>query len=271
VTTPGFVLRQRVRYSYDAAVTNLHQELRVVPPPRHRGQHRRMWGVSVEGVDTWTLASRVDSFGNFVIDVDVPRVDRLVDFVVEVETGIGRRPSNAVPSDPRYLAVTPLTTPDPAIEQMAGAAGSGMEELCEEVHRALTYEWGVTGVTTTAAEALAGARGVCQDFAHVMLAACRHAGVPARYVSGHLPGEGGSHAWVEVLRPTRSGQWWAEGWDPTHNRRTTDRYLVIATGRDYGDAAPFSGSYRGSGTPGRLEVTKTLDLRRADHRGALAG
>ncbi len=65
--------------------------------------------------------------------------------------------------------------------------------------RTLTYEFGVTGVHTTAADAVAGGRGVCQDYADIMLALCRAAGLPARYVSGHLVGEGGSHAWVEVV------------------------------------------------------------------------
>jgi transglutaminase-like putative cysteine protease len=85
--------------------------------------------------------------------------------------------------------------------------------------------------------------------------------MPARYVSGHLTGEGGSHAWVEVLRPDphRRSQWTAEGWDPTHNRRTDADYLVVAVGRDYADAAPLSGTYEGAGTTNTLSVEKRLD------------
>ena len=63
-------------------------------------------------------------------------------------------------------------------------------------------QYGVTSVRTTAAQALAGGRGVCQDFAHVMLALCHIVGLPARYVSGHLLGQGGTHAWVEVVVPS---------------------------------------------------------------------
>ena len=69
----------------------------------------------------------------------------------------------------------------------------------------MRYAHGVTGVKTTAAEAFALRQGVCQDYAHVMLALCRACGLPARYVSGHLLGEGGTHAWVEVLLPDPAG------------------------------------------------------------------
>jgi transglutaminase-like putative cysteine protease len=83
------------------------------------------------------------------------------------------------------------------------------------------------------------------------------AGIPARYVSGHLLGEGGSHAWVEVLRP--SGRHWvAEGWDPTHDRRTDDAYITVAVGRDYADVAPLSGTYDGTGVEGTLTVSKRV-------------
>jgi transglutaminase-like putative cysteine protease len=145
----------------------------------------------------------------------------------------------------------------------SGTGGLDIATVCERVHWALTYEWGVTGVRTTAAEALAGGRGVCQDYAHIMLAACRSAGIPARYVSGHLTGEGGSHAWVEVLRPDarQRGRWAAEGWDPTHNRRVDADYIVIAVGRDYADAAPLSGTYDGAGTTNTLSVEKRLERR----------
>ena len=87
--------------------------------------------------------------------------------------------------------------------------------------RSLTYEWGVTGVQTSATEAIRVGRGVCQDFAHIMIAGCRAAGIAARDVSGHLVGEGASHAWVEALvpnRPAPAGGRPRRG-DPTDNRR----------------------------------------------------
>jgi transglutaminase-like putative cysteine protease len=126
----------------------------------------------------------------------------------------------------------------------------------------MAYEWGITGVHTTAAEAVAGGIGVCQDYAHVMIAACRAVGLPARYVSGHLLGEGGSHAWVEVLRrePGRKGSWVVEAWDPTHDRPAERGYITVAVGRDYADVAPMSGCYDGSGVRSTLDVTKRVAL-----------
>jgi transglutaminase-like putative cysteine protease len=92
-----------------------------------------------------------------------------------------------------------------------------------------------------------------------MLAACRVAGLPARYVSGHLVGEGGSHAWVEVLRPDPNpSHQLVEGWDPTHGGRTGAGHVTIAVGRDYADVAPMSGTYDGDGVASELIVTKTL-------------
>ena len=78
---------------------------------------------------------------------------------------------------------------------------SSRSSSTQRVHDHLRYDWGVTSIATTAAEAWAGGAGVCQDYAHCMLALARLCGLSARYVSGHLLGEGGTHAWVEILVP----------------------------------------------------------------------
>jgi transglutaminase-like putative cysteine protease len=267
-----FVLEERIRYSYTRPVTDLRQYLRVVPPASHGHQRRGRWQLAVNGVSSATVRTVADPFGNMTVAVNVPRVDDTVEFVVNVEAdtdmiaAAGSGPYR-VAADRRCLGPTPLTAPDPAIAELARAGGDlDVASLCERVHTALAYEWGVTGVQTTAAEALAGGRGVCQDYAHIMLAACRLAGMPARYVSGHLAGEGGSHAWVEVLRPAPGrwgrGWWTAEGWDPTHNRRTDAGYLVVAVGRDYADAAPLWGTFEGEDVTSTLVVEKQLVDRR---------
>jgi transglutaminase-like putative cysteine protease len=284
-TSTGMVLglTQRIRYGYSAPVTDLHQRLRTVPPLRHGAQHRRRWEVRVEGASARTR-TRTDRWGNVVVDVTVARVDEAVEFVVDVDVdidvdlgpagagrsdgvgeddGVGRVGEDdgvhRVGTDAAYLRATHLTRPDAAVRALVAGAGDAAE-ISGRVRRALAYEWGITGVATTAAEALAGGRGVCQDYAHIMLAACRHTGIAARYVSGHLPGEGGSHAWVEVLHPdpSRPGVSVVEGWDPTHDRRTTADYLTVAVGRDYRDAAPLSGSYEGEGIDSTLSVDKQL-------------
>jgi transglutaminase-like putative cysteine protease len=264
-TARTFVLDQTIRYHYSAPVTNLRQRLKVVPPPVHGPQRRSRWELTVTGVRSSATRTFLDRFGNVTIDVTVPRVEDFVEFALDVEADIdavGYLQDTAV--DRRYLRTTRLTAPDERIAELAASFdGRQVDALCAQVHGCLTYEWGVTGVDTTASQALAGGRGVCQDYAHIMLGVCRAAGVPARYVSGHLVGEGGSHAWVEVLHPHPylRGRWVADGWDPTRNRRTDSDYLVIAVGRDYADAAPMSGTYAGPGATNTLAVEKRLAVR----------
>jgi transglutaminase-like putative cysteine protease len=99
-------------------------------------------------------------------------------------------------------------------------------------------------------------RGVCQDFAHVMIGLCRAMKIPALYVSGYLATEEASatHAWMEVYLP-------GIGWralDPTHDRQTDDQYVKIAVGRDYADVAPVAGTYLGT-TERKLEVEVKIE------------
>jgi transglutaminase-like putative cysteine protease len=256
------LLEQRIRYSYSRPVTNLHQRLKIVPPPEHGPQRRRRWQLEVHGVDSWSARTYVDAFGNPTVDVHAPAVEDAVEFALDVEADTSGSTFEAA-VDGRYRQHTRLTEADDAIAGLATGLRQGdVATICRRVHESIGYEWGVTGVRTTAAEALAGSRGVCQDYAHIMVAACRFAGLGARYVSGHLAGEGGSHAWVEVLRPhpfLRS-TWTAEGWDPTHNRRVNAGYLVVATGRDYSDVAPLAGTYDGLDASNTLVVDKRLHL-----------
>ena len=116
--------------------------------------------------------------------------------------------------------------------------------LMRFVHTHLRYEAASTHVHTHMRDVLAQRRGVCQDFAHVLLGLCRAVRIPACYVSGYLATESASatHAWVEVLIP-------GIGWralDPTHNCQPGETYVKIAVGRDYADVAPISGHYVGN-------------------------
>jgi transglutaminase-like putative cysteine protease len=122
-------------------------------------------------------------------------------------------------------------------------------EICTKIGEAVEYMQGVTGVHTTAAEAWAVRKGVCQDIAHLALGALRSVGIPARYVSGYLHpkpnaeiGEtvaGESHAWVEWF----CGSW--RGFDPTNLIDIGDRHVTVGHGRDYNDVAPLRGVYAG--------------------------
>jgi transglutaminase-like putative cysteine protease len=125
----------------------------------------------------------------------------------------------------------------------------------------MRYRPGATNIDTTAARAFGMAQGVCQDYAHVMLCLCRLCGLPARYVSGHLLGEGGSHAWVEVVVPDPAGGPGAVAipLDPTHGRDVGLSYLTIAVGREYTDVAPTYGTYSGDGR-GTLSTVKRVGV-----------
>lgn len=158
-----------------------------------------------------------------------------------------------------WLQATPHTTPTAELEEVAARLAGGRTPLAaavaviEWVRTRLRYQRGVTGVHTTAAEALDAGAGVCQDLAHVALALLRAAGVPARYVSGYVHPDGGappgatvrgqSHAWVEV---------WAGGWlglDTTNGAgdgpAVGPRHVVVGRGRDYTDVPPLKGVYQG--------------------------
>ncbi len=123
--------------------------------------------------------------------------------------------------------------------------------LADWLSATLDYVPGATGVHTAAAQAWDVRKGVCQDFAHVMVGILRHLGLPARYVSGYLLprpdvglGEtvgGESHAWVECW----TGAW--QAWDPTNGRPAGPDHVVVAKGRDYDDVPPLKGIYSGAG------------------------
>jgi transglutaminase-like putative cysteine protease len=198
----------------------------------------------------------------------VPLVPDRVEFLVEaVIERIGPGCDVLLPAtaltDPRMLRPTRLTAADAAIQELAETMASPdrvatAERFCAYVHDAITYEYGVTSVSSTAAQALAGGRGVCQDSAHVMIALCRAVGIPARYVSGHLLGEGGTHAWLEVIVADPAGAR-AMAYDPCNGRRAGKDYLTVAIGRDYTDVAPTSGTYFGSAR-GTLTATKRVGV-----------
>src|SRR5207248_1367780 len=128
-----------------------------------------------------------------------------------------------------------------ARRSLAGVVG----ELMAAVRGRLTYEKKVTTARTPVAEALALGRGVCQDFAHLMIAACRGVGLPARYVSGYVnqPGEVATHAWVQVWGGPGAG--WVDV-DPTLDAWPADDHVVTAVGRDYADVPPNRGVWKGT-------------------------
>ena len=146
-------------------------------------------------------------------------------------------------------------------------------DLMERIYSTMVYESDSTEVNTPALTALQQGKGVCQDFAHIMVACCRAMGLPARYVSGYMltqppPGQprligcDASHAWASVYCPAGDGsdsagegQWL--DFDPTNSRAPGEDYVTLATGRDFLDVSPLRGVIRG-GSRHVLEVAVTV-------------
>jgi transglutaminase-like putative cysteine protease len=250
----SYLLRQRFRYDYPGPISHLRHRLVIAPPLAYGDQIvvRDRLVVTPETAVMWER----DVFGNAVATLIARRVEDAIDLDYEafVQRSEGAHPRIAASwfDDARLHEPSPLTAPDEALR--AAAATLRQEHFGDRyglaarinavVFEHMRYVPDVTNVATTAAEAYAQGTGVCQDYAHVMLALCRLNGLAARYVSGHLIGEGGTHAWVEVIgEPLGDGSAPVWGFDPTHRRVTTLSYVFVAAGRDFADVTPTSGCF----------------------------
>lgn len=140
---------------------------------------------------------------------------------------------------PYYATPTHLTSCSEAMMRVAKQCES-VSDIMQFVHRHIAYSPCSTSVSTTAVEVFENPLGVCQDYAHLMLALCRAKGWCARYVNGFIGGEGETHAWVEVS----DGEVW-HPFDPTHNVCPQWGYVKIAHGRDADDCPTNRGRFYG--------------------------
>jgi transglutaminase-like putative cysteine protease len=276
VTRATYRVRQHYRYTYTGPVWDLRQRLIMVPRDELGDQRLLGWSLDVRGTDgDHRIVWERDAFGNRVARVFAGHVPRAIDFEVSFRVERNRRevshestPWPAGQGPRAFLEDTPLTAPDARIEAAAreiAAETRDRRDRAEYAHdwaaRAIRYQHGVTGHQTPAAMALHLGRGVCQDYAHILLAMLRLLGVPSRYVSGHLLGEGAPHAWVEALFADPADPQVVEpvAYDPTHQRRARMDYLTVAVGRDFADISPTSGTYSGP-AGGKLSASKEAEL-----------
>jgi transglutaminase-like putative cysteine protease len=172
-----------------------------------------------------------------------------------------------------YCLASPLTSPNRDIETYAAASFprgqpilTGLLDLNRRIYTDMKYRGGVTNTTTTAAQVLKSRAGVCQDYAHLMIAALRALGLPARYVSGYLRtlplagevkrrGADQSHAWAAAWIGETHG--WID-FDPTNNLLVSDEHVTLAWGRDFQDVSPLRGIILGGGRHS-LRVNVDLD------------
>ncbi len=242
-------ISHRTEYSYDAPVQYALQRLRLIP----RGgptQSVLSWGLAVEGAREEVRF--VDHFENetrlVAIDGDSQSIG--IEASGEIETyntaGVSGEHRGFAPLW-LFRRETRLTEPGEAIRALAGSITGGSEldrlhRLMNAIEERVAYVPGATHSGTVAEDALTQGSGVCQDHAHVFAAAARLLGFPARYVSGYLMmnetiDQAASHAWAEAHVP-RLG-WVA--FDASNGISPDERYVRVATGRDYRDAMPVSG------------------------------
>jgi hypothetical protein len=267
-------VQQEYRYTYTAPITDVRQRLIMVPPESYGDQELRSHELTVDGAENVSLEWESDRFGNRACKVRASRVEESVRFAVEFEVERLAPPTaqrlRANASVDPFLAPTALTAPDDRIREAGASLLAALphapvpEEIVplgshalrqwmlailagEWTSKAIKYQHGQTGVQTPAAMALHLGGGVCQDYAHIAISVLRTLGVPARYVSGHVLGEGAPHAWFEAILPDPAdpSRLIAMAYDPTHHRRPGMSYITVAVGRDYADVAPTSGSFTG--------------------------
>jgi transglutaminase-like putative cysteine protease len=268
VTEATYVIHQRFRYEYPGPIADLHHRLMVVPRETH-GDQRRI-AARLDTSPHAAMSDAHDAFGNPVATFFARRVEATIEFAHWSVVARSREQhvvSLSALDDERLTHPTPLTAADAELREAARrlrAENPSPQALADAinsfVHGEMRYSAGTTTVETTGAVAFARRDGVCQDFAHVMLALARRCGLPARYVSGHLIGEGGTHAWVEIVVPHGRGAL-VIPYDPTHGCRVDMRYVVVAVGRDYGDVAPTSGVYTAPYS-GVMSATKRMGATR---------
>lgn len=248
-------IRHTTRYVYQQPAAYTVQALRL-RPPSFAGQRVVEWSLKTSAPSPGIQFT--DGFGNLVdlVTINALHAELVIEAAGLVETadmsGVVSGLSKATPVRV-YLKRTAQTMPDAAIEALAHSIAEQdclprLHALAEAVCDRVEYKPGTTHAHTSAAEALKEGQGVCQDHAHIFIAAARELGVPARYVTGYMvsdeeePAEA-HHAWAEAWV---DGLGWV-GFDAANRICPTDAYVRLSTGLDAATAAPIIGSRRGGG------------------------
>ena len=253
-------------YRYEAPVAGVIQTLRLTPR-NHDGQYVVSWRIDIS--EDCRLDHHEDAFGNithtFTAEGNFTELGVTVDGEVETQdtNGIVRGAIERFPPS-LFLRETALTRPDTAIVAFAREARAAtdsdtlalLHRMTERLHREIVFDTDPTHTATTAAEAFALRRGVCQDLSHVFISAARSLEIPARYVGGYFHRADGvvqqeaGHAWAEAFVPDIG---WV-GFDPANGISPTDQHVRVAVGLDFLGASPVRGARKGGGSEA-LSVT----------------
>ena len=273
--TARYRVRHETVYAYGSDVAHSHQLLHLVPRPAPYQQcleHTITLSVPVT-----RRREELDAFGNPITRVELEHPHRRLEVTADMQIDVHPRPALAatdtVPWD-RLASRFSYTGRPPARDDLEAIrfrqespyvrvkrmftdygedcfpAGYPIlvcaQALMTKLHTELKYAPGATTIATPVTEVLEIRRGVCQDFAHLMIACLRSRGLPARYVSGYvrsLAGSAASHAWVAVYAPPFG---WLE-LDPTNDTMVGTDHISVAWGRDFGDVSPLRGIILGGG------------------------
>jgi len=269
-------IQHRTSYTYLAPARASFNEARLQPPSTAQ---QTVESFVLTTIPAAPLSHYRDFYSNWVHHFEIPNPHARL--LIESRSVVSAHPPPPLPGEAAtaplaalsgldmpgdcfdYLGPSRFVDVEPATWRLAIDATAGIADtwhaaqaLMRFVHDHLDYLPASTHVHTHLREVLALRRGVCQDFAHVMLGFCRALKMPARYVSGYLAVENSraTHAWVEVWIPT-------VGWlalDPTHNRQSDATYIKIGIGRDYADVPPVAGYYKGT-LERKLDVEVQID------------
>jgi transglutaminase-like putative cysteine protease len=276
-------IRHETVFDYDGPVHDSHNEVRLQPL---NDELQTCLSFELRTDPRAQVRTRSDYFGNTVHYFSVAPYHRQLAIRVEALV-VTETPSTIGPPRERSLRLADLAEfcgREPLVEYLASspyvpladelrevgnklarkAAGEGAEfwdALLRYFQENLTYEPGSTNVRDDALKVLGQRRGVCQDFAHLSIGLARAAGVPARYVSGYVEPtsaeSGASHAWAELYLP---GPGWV-GIDPSGAGPIDEHYVRVAYGRDYADANPIRGTFRGGRRQGLTVGVSVQDVR----------
>jgi transglutaminase-like putative cysteine protease len=269
-----FDIYHRTRYDYAAPVRDSFNDVRLQPVPN---VEQVVESFLLRVLPAARLTHFTDFYSNWVNHFEIPETHNYL--LIEAQSRVITKPPAPLPVDKKlcpfdkmreapniercfdYLQASRYVEISPESWKLALDATQDIDDawlaalaLMKFVNGFLKYESNSTNVHTHMSEVLKDRRGVCQDFAHLMLGLCRALKIPARYVSGYLATEAASatHAWTEVFIP---GHGW-RGLDPTHLCQIGETYVKIGNGRDYADVPPISGNYRGT-----LERKMTVEVK----------
>ena len=261
-------------YRYSEPAFDSFNELRLRPADDYR---QTLLGYDLKLEPSSVLRNRRDYYGNYMQafhiaeqhdSLTITTTSEVATYAIPTPTDVSAdtlpelrnrffdylAPTDRVPLNQDWFKLFGVLRLEPGYEIV-----SYLDHLTSYLKNSFTYEANTTDVDTPLTDFAKDTRGVCQDFAHAMLAICRSAGIPSRYVSGYvhsnpegdegMVGAEGSHAWIEAFLP---GNGWV-GYDPTNGIIVSEAHVKIGVGRDYDDVPPIKGLRRGGGQGG-LEV-----------------